>query len=71
MGDYMREIVCHDVILRGPAGEKESCLMWYKDYPWHVKIKDGWKEFAAASNFVIRDRIIFNIVNIHFDNEMK
>lgn len=45
--------------------------MWYENYPWHVKIRDGWKEFAAASKFVKGDRIIFNIVNINFNNEIK
>jgi len=36
-----------------------------------VKIKDGWKEFVAASKLVKGDQIIFNIVNINFNNEIK
>lgn len=50
---------------------EQRCLIRYENYPWHVKIKDGWKEFVAASKLVKGDQIIFNIVNINFNNEIK
>lgn len=45
--------------------------MWYEDYPWHAKIRDGWKEFVAASKFMVGDQIVFNIVNFNDNNEIK
>lgn len=36
-----------------------------------MKIKDGWKEFAATSKLVKGEQIIFNIVNINYNNEIK
>jgi len=43
----------------------------HKDYPWHVKICDSRKEFSTANNFAIGDWIIFNIVSINANIEIK